>query len=276
MSSNILIAVKNLSTVVTDAELAAAVPAFQKQVSRDFVSSGWGIDAELVLLKKGDKTPAAAWLLGVFDDADQAGALGYHDLTKTGMPLGKVFAKTTQHYGGKWTVTFSHELLEILADPNINLCAFDEEAGRLYAYEVCDAVEADDLGYDIDGVTVSDFVLPGWFEPLHVGKHEKFAFKSKVSAPFHLLAGGYIGYYDLSGGGWQQLTARTAADARRLTARDAGPPPHLARPRVGSRRERRRTPKVQWLTVGALGAIAFDGILERPTARAEAPARARA
>ena len=48
---------------------------------------------------------------------------------------------------GKWTVTFSHrELLEMLADPNINLCAFDEDARRLYAYEVCDAVEADALG----------------------------------------------------------------------------------------------------------------------------------
>jgi hypothetical protein len=63
-------------------------------------------------------------------------------------------------------------------------------ARRLYAYEVCDAVEADDLGYELDGVTVSDFVLPGWFEPIHVADGERFAFKSNVSAPFELLPGG--------------------------------------------------------------------------------------
>jgi hypothetical protein len=158
--------------------------------------------------------------------------------------------KTTIDDGGKWTVTFSHEYLEMLADPNINLCAFDEHAHRLYAYEVCDAVEADKLGYDIDGVTVSDFVYPGWFEPLHAVKSENFAFKSAASAPFELLPGGYISYYDLRGGGWQQLNAKPAkggrVNARTESALDAGPGAYAARPAVGSRRERRRTPKMQW------------------------------
>jgi hypothetical protein len=243
-----LVVVKNLSKVVKDAEVETALPAFQKQVSRDFAGAGWGLDVALQFLPKTQKLPANAWLLGVFDDADQAGALGYHDLTKAGQPLGKVFARTTLDDGGQWTVTFSHELLEMLADPNINLCAFDENAGRLYAYEVCDAVEADELGYKIDNVLVSDFVLPGWFEPLHVGKGEKFAFKSNVTGPFHLLPGGYIGYYDLAGGGWQQLTAREVMDARQMRTQDTRPAPYKSRPRVGSRRERRRTPKSQWST----------------------------
>ncbi len=246
MPSKTLIAVKNLSTVVKDSELENALPGFQKQVSNDFAAT-WGIDASLKLVGKHEKLSAGTYLLGVFDDADQAGALGYHDLTKTGDPLGKVFARTTINNHGLWTVTFSHELLEMLADPNINLCAFDEGERRLYAYEVCDAVEDDKLGYAIDAVTVSDFVLPGWFEPTHVAEGEKFAFHSKVSHPFQLLPGGYIGYFDLDGGGWQQLTAREPSDARQMTARSAGPTPYKARPRVGSRRERRRTPKNQWL-----------------------------
>jgi hypothetical protein len=246
MPSQIQIAVRNLSTVVTDTELQHALPAFQKQVSNDFASA-WGIDAHLTFLPKGKVIPREAWLLGIFNDADQAGALGYHDLTKAGRPLGKVFARTTIEDGGKWTVTFSHELLEMLVDPDINLCAFDEEARRLYAYEVCDAVEADKLGYQIDGITVSDFVLPGWFEPLHVSAGERFAFHSHVSGPFELLAGGYIGYFDLDGSGWQQLNAREVTNARGLTARTSRPLGHAARPRVGSRRERRRTPKAQWM-----------------------------
>lgn len=246
MASKTLIAVKNLSKAITDDELLRALPAFQKQVSDDF-DGAWGIDATLKFFKAQDKLPDEAWLLGVFDDADQAGALGYHDLARSGQPLGKVFARTTIDDGGKWTVTFSHELLEILADPNINLCAFDEDGRRLYAYEVCDAVEADALGYNVDGITVSDFVLPGWFEPTHVGKNERFAFKSEVSAPFQLLPGGYIGFFDLDGGGWQQLTASEASDARKMTARTSIAPPYAARPRVGSRRERRRLVKNQWL-----------------------------
>jgi hypothetical protein len=245
MPSQTLIAVKNLSTVIKDAQVTAALPAFQKQVSSDFCGT-WGIDASLHFFTAKAKLPAGTWLLGIFDDADQAGALGYHDLTRTGMPLGKVFAKTTIAEGGLWTVTFSHELLEMLADPNINLCAFDEVNRRLYAYEVCDAVEADALGYKIDGVTVSDFVLPSWFEPVHVTKGERFAFKSKVTRPFQLLPGGYIGYFDLATGGWDQLTARTISDAR--TMQRGGPTPYSARPRVGSRRERRRTGQQQWLT----------------------------
>jgi hypothetical protein len=247
MPSKTLIAVKNMSTVVTQAQVAKAVPALQKQVSNDFCSV-WGIDATLQLYSKTQKVPAAAWLLGVFDDADQAGALGYHDLTKAGLPLGKVFARTTINDGGLWSVTMSHELLEMLADPNINLCAFDEANRRLYAYEVCDAVEDDKLGYSIDGVTVSDFVLPGWFEPTHVSKGEKFAWKSKVTRPFQLQKGGYISYFDLNGNGWQQLTARNPlADARAMSAASSPPAPWTARPRVGSRRERRRLPKSQWL-----------------------------
>jgi len=246
--SNQQICVRNMSTVVSDAELQAALPAFQTQVSRDFAPV-WGLDATLTFLAKGTPTPAKAWLLVVLDDADQAGALGYHDLTAAGMSIGKVFAKTTKLDGGLWTVTFSHELLEMLADPNINLCAIDEDHGRLYALEVCDACEADALGYAIDGVMVSDFVLPGWFEPTHVAKGEKFAFRSHIKRPLQLLPGGYIGYYDLrGGGGWQQLTARSVeVDLQTVTARSLVPLPHSARPRVGSRRERRRTPRAQWL-----------------------------
>jgi hypothetical protein len=246
MPTKTLVAIKNLSTVVKDSDVGPAVAALQKQISNDFCGT-WGIDARVDLLPRSEKLPPAAWLLGIFDDADQAGALGYHDLTKAGLPLGKVFAKTTLDEGGLWTVTLSHEMLEMLADPNINLCAFDEENRRLYAYEVCDAVEADKLGYAIDGVTLSDFVLPGWFEPTHVSRGEHFAFKSKVTRPFQLLAGGYISYFDIGGGGWQQLTAREMGDAREMSMRSLPPAPYSARPRVGSRRERRRWPKSQWL-----------------------------
>src|SRR5437867_2227309 len=233
--SGIIVAVLNRSTQVKDASVKALVSALQIQVSRDF-QAAWGIDAQLQWVREGGKTPRDAWQLVVFDSSDQAGALGYHDLARSGRPLGKVFAGTDRRYGNNWTITASHELLEMLADPNINLVAFAEDENRLYAYEVCDACEADADGYEINGITVSDFVFPGWFEPMHVEEGEKFDFQGKITKPFGLLAGGYIGIYDInSGSGWKQLEAQK------------GKLRYSARPQVGSRRERRRTPKSHWI-----------------------------
>lgn len=233
--AGIKIAIVNASTVLKDKEVETAVPALQKQVSGDFTPH-WGIDAELLFVPKGHKAPVDFWQLTVLDNSEHAGVLGYHDMTKAGQPLGKIFAGSVLHYGKAWTITASHELLEMLGDPNINLVAFSEGESLLYAYEVCDACESDQYAYKIDGILVSDFVYPGWFEPLHVARKEKFDFMGKISRPFGLLPGGFIGVYNIgSGGGWTQLTAPKS----KLVYSDRAP--------VGSRRERRRTPKRQWL-----------------------------
>jgi hypothetical protein len=231
--ANTKIAVFTVSTVVDDAQLQPVVAALQKQVSDDFAPA-WGIDADLRFVPAGSKPKPGEWWLAVLDNSDQAGALGYHDLTQEGLPLGKVFAKTDQQYGEQWTGTASHELLEMLADPNINLTVFDEskEGGRLYAYEVCDACEAEKFGYKIDGIPVSDFVYPSWFESFRKANSTQFDHTKKINRPFQLLSGGYIGVYDiLQGSGWKQLTAE------RVNFR--------ARPPVGSRRERRTVPMNQ-------------------------------
>ena len=228
--ANTKIAVFNVSTVVQDGEVKAAVAALQKQVKNDFAPA-WGINADMRFLPKGSKPAPKEWWLVVLDDSDQAGALGYHDLTKDGLPLGKVFAKTDKQYGENWICTASHELLEMLADPNINLTVLEESdrGGRLYAYEVCDACEAGKFGYKIDGLLVSDFVYPAWFESFRAAGTTQFDQTKKITRPFALLPGGYIGVYDiLQGGGWTQMTAEKVN--------------FRARPPVGSRRERRTVP----------------------------------
>jgi len=230
----IQVAVINASTVLTDAQVQAAIPALQTQVSRDFAPA-WGINANLSFVPQGTNPPAGTWWLTILDDSDQAGALGYHDLTSDGQPLGKVFAGTDLKYGSNWTVTASHELLEMLADPNINLTVFvqnNDTTGRLYAYEVCDACEDDSLGYDINGTTVSDFVYPSWFESFRAAGTQ-FDYQSQIKQPFQLLKGGYIGIFDISAGtGWTQLTAQVHSRIRG---------------EVGTRRERRRVLRTHWL-----------------------------
>ena len=55
------------------------------------------------------------------DDADQSGALAYHDLTPDGLPQAKVFVKTTLENKNLMRVSASHELVEMLADPAIKI-----------------------------------------------------------------------------------------------------------------------------------------------------------
>jgi hypothetical protein len=201
------VAVVNESTVLDGADLQPVVTALQTQLDRDFAPA-WHTTAELALIPSGQQPPAEAWWLVLLDDADQAGALGYHDLTSAGLPMGKVFVRTAQDAGVDWQVTASHELLETLADPYIDLTVFDmasDTTGTLYAYEACDAVEA--AQYEIDGVPVSDFVTPQWFER---GADGPFDHLRQTSAAFELLSGGYIGVFEVTGGGgW---TTRTNGD----------------------------------------------------------------
>lgn len=236
--STIQVSVINESTVLADTDVVPVVAALQKQVTHDF-RPVWGTDAELTIVPKGTQPPTGSWWLVLLDDSDQANALGYHDLTTEGLPIGKVFAGSDLKAGTSWTVTASHELLEMLGDPNINLTVFVQNtntAGILYAYEVCDACEDDSLGYKIDDVLLSDFVYPSWFESFRTEGSTQFDCMNKIHNPFQLLVNGYIGVFNVtSGSGWQQQTA------------EKRPANMQHRGGIGTRRERRTLPHDQWI-----------------------------
>ncbi len=219
-----VIAVTNVSTCLKDEQVEAVLPALQRQVSQDF-GAYWDRDCTLQFLPKDGPLAAGWWQMLVTDDPDQAGALGYHETSARGTPLGKVFAGLDMRLGASWTVTLSHELLEMLADPWINWCAQSPE-GKIYALEVCDAVESDECGYEIEGVLLSDFVTPAWFEPTQA---DRMDFKQRVSHRLELAAGGYVSIFDAAKG-WKQISAGEKAAAAP----------------VGSRRQRRAMSREQW------------------------------
>lgn len=166
------------------------------------LANTWGISASLhIIATDADKLPDE-WLLALLEDSDQAEALGYHDIIPDGQPLGKVFVKTTQDANQSVSVCFSHEFLEMMVDQECNLAALNQTDSCFYAYEICDPVQADACGYTIDGVLVSDFVLPTYF--CNAGA-SPYSFKQNVQAPFTLASGGYCSYLDVSKTqGWQQ------------------------------------------------------------------------
>jgi hypothetical protein len=237
------ISIVNKSTLFADKDLPTLANAMQIQVTRDFLPS-WGIDAKIYYTPSGQNPSPSHWVLALLDDADMAGALGYHDVTPTDQPLGKAFVRTTLADGGQITVTVSHELLEMLGDPTVSLCSQDSNV--FWAYENCDAVEADNLGYEItipagwngagNKILVSDFVLKSWWDRTAQAPYD---FMEHIKSPLALAPGGYISFLDLNNlqNGWQQKDADLASPADQLKAR-----PHL-----GSRRSRRAIPKYKWI-----------------------------
>lgn len=93
---------------------------------------------------------------------------------------------------GDWSVssTLSHEVLEMFVDPNCNLWANNGQ-GSAYALEVCDPVEAPT--YTVNGVSVSNFVTPSWFDPL-APAGAQFDKLGELTAGFTILPGGYMTY----------------------------------------------------------------------------------
>lgn len=241
-----LVALINQSSALTDADVRAAAAALNVQVNRDFTKA-WGIDCMVQAITKGKKPPGGAWWLVLLDNSDVADALGYHDLTNENLPLGKVFVETSRAAGDSWSVTASHELLEMLADPYLWDTVGPYTGGKLYAKEVCDPCEAQE--YDIDGVPVSDFVYPAYFG---TGPGTKLNHLGGLDTPLTLLPGGYLSYWTPTGG-WKQMYARRGDEGDATTALKA-------RASVGSRRERRAmlvvdeaTGEDNWITSRADG-----------------------
>src|SRR5713101_4649765 len=111
------IACFNKATVPLGVDLDTLIAAMQAYVDQ-YVAPVWGTPAKLVKTTGFQK---GAWAIVFLDDADQPGALAYHDLTPDGLPESKVFAKTTLANNDLVSVSASHELVEMLVDPAINL-----------------------------------------------------------------------------------------------------------------------------------------------------------
>lgn len=188
------IAIVNKSTVKFD--LNKIVHACQRQITLH-VKPYWGVDARLAVFD----VPPKGWIVvNIVDDADQAGVLGYHSLTDDGMPIGWIFAKTILEDKQSISVTLSHELIELLGDPTAAQCVQVNDTD-FWAWELCDAVEND--SYLIDGVEVSNFVLPGWFNPLIKHRGNSVDYLNKLSLPLTLSKGGYMPVY--RNGQWTQI-----------------------------------------------------------------------
>jgi hypothetical protein len=196
--SNPLVAISNQSNMVlTDYQIIRMIPSLQRQVSEHF-QPAWGIGAQIIFCEH--NPPKDAYQIVVYDKArskDDDGYLGYH-FSPEGYPIASIFALDDMSEDGSISETLSHELLEMLVDPACNLYAhrpaWGTRPGRGYFYEVCDPVQS--LKYEIDGIRVSDFVYPEWYEYVWKRGSRRFDHLDKVKSPFEVLTGGYVEIYE--------------------------------------------------------------------------------
>jgi hypothetical protein len=220
------IACFNKAATPLGVDFDALIAAMQAFIDDDIVPV-WGTPAKLV---KSTGFIPGHWAMVFLDNADQPGALAYHDLTPDGLPESKVFVQTTIQNHDLVSVSASHELVEMLVDPAINLLSSGPDPKVVYAYESADPVE--ELSFPVHGIAMTDFVYPAYFENFHKKGSVQFDRLKKVSSPFQILSGGYQIIF--KNGKWTQIFGSEAKKKR-----------FLREDRRGHRSEMRQKRKLQ-------------------------------
>jgi len=199
--------VKHLALVsqtknVTPDALMRGSAALQKQAVRDF-GPIWDVSATVDAFGKLKDVPLGYWPIIIQDDIHQSGAAGIH-LDKGGQPYALV------EYSPDWVLTASHEVLEMLADPFGNRLVAGQSPkpgqGRVeFLVEVCDPSEAAEYGYTVNGLLVSDFYTPKYFDPL-ANSGTRYSFTGAIKKPRQVLKGGYLSWHEPKSDHWYQAT----------------------------------------------------------------------
>jgi hypothetical protein len=208
---------------VTPAQVSTVAAALQKQATRDF-GPLWGINATVDGFDKLESVPVDYWPVILRDDIKAPGAAGYHT-DDQGQPFSLVQADAS------WPLTASHETLEMLADPFGNRTIAGSPPPQapspisgfqrvIYLVEVCDPCEADQFAYDVNGVRVSDFITPHYYDPgKGVGRGAigiRYSLRGNVEAPHTVLEGGYVSFGNPVDSHWYQIIVNGNPQVRDL------------------------------------------------------------
>jgi hypothetical protein len=213
------VALVSESKLIASGDLMRVAAALQKQVSRD-AAPIWSISATVDSFEKLEDVPIGYWPIIIKDNIDVSGAAGVHQ-DVDGQPLALV---TSSQDLDTWSLTASHECLEMLVDPFGNrLIAGDspkEGQGRVsFLVEVGDPAEAAQFAYTSNGILVSDFYTPNYFDPIQ-SMAVRYSFTGAITEPRQVLPGGYLSWVDSTTGHWWQ---ETMFDGNEPQFRDLGP-----------------------------------------------------
>jgi len=200
MSLTAQVALVSEIAAVKPQQLMKVAAALQKQVTRD-VSPIWGIHATVDAFASLDDVEIGYWPIIVVEDVPNAA--GVH-LDQDGQPYALV------EFGNSWSLTASHECVEMLIDPFGDRLVAGRSPkpgqGRVeFLVEACDPSEAAQFAYTVNGVLVSDFYTPQFFDPVPAFG-VRYGFGPHLRSPRKILKGGYISWHDPVSNHWFQQT----------------------------------------------------------------------
>jgi hypothetical protein len=190
--------------------MAATAAALNVQVTRD-LPQFWVVHATVSYLPDPHQIPQGVWPVQLVETLPP-GEGGFH-MTRHNQPYAKVIVTPNSN---EWTVDASHETIEMLVDPYGNRLqtstsieilgdAIQDSSARFeYLVEACDPCEADPFTYQIDGVSVSDFITPHFYDPQGT-PGTRYSFTGAVKTPRQILRGGYISWIDPETSEMQQI-----------------------------------------------------------------------
>ena len=168
-----IISLINHSIVITDEQVQEVIRAINRQLKEDF-EPYWSFSATLRLEGPIGKRPGLSSfsdmrgdaVLYLVDGVNSLGATGWHLANYGDIPYGIVFLGLCAKIKEAWSITLSHEALELVGDPMCNLLVqgndpLDRRRRVFHLFEMCDAVQAE--SYSTAGVALSNFVLPSYF-----------------------------------------------------------------------------------------------------------------
>jgi hypothetical protein len=193
------------SNQIPRGDVSKVSAALQRQASRDLAPI-WGISATIDTFDKLEDVPIGYWPMIVMDNIDIPGAAGIHE-DKDGQPFALITATSELD---SWSLTASHEAFEMLVDPSGNrVMAGDspmpEQSRVSLLVEVCDPCEAADFAYSVNGILVSDFYTPNYFDPVQAAG-VRYSYTGAITEPKQVLRGGYLSWQDPVSGHWWQET----------------------------------------------------------------------
>ena len=195
--------------ISTDLIHAAAV-ALNLQVARD-LPQFWPVNASVTYLPSPKKIPAGIWPVLLVATLPP-GEGGFHS-DKHKQPYSKVIASPDDN---TWTIDASHEILEMLVDPYGNRMQssvaieivgnkIQDGTGQFgYLVEACDPCEDNSYAYTVNGIAVSDFITPHFYDPMATSG-TRYSFAGNLKAPRQILPGGYISFVDPLKDRWEQI-----------------------------------------------------------------------
>jgi hypothetical protein len=221
-SGTVHIALVSEIKATSKTDLVQIAAALQKQVAKD-LRPIWNIDATVEVFNTLQDVPRAYWPIIIKKETGFVGVGGIHSI-KDAQPFAVVAYNTDFD---RLTFAISRQLVAMLVDPSGNRVISAPSPNPVdngktvdVLVEIVTPMQGKEYGYRIDGVLVSDFVTPAFFDPSQT-KGSSFSFNNAVKEPLSILNGGFLSWVDRE---TKQVWQSTWFDGSKPKFRNLGKP----------------------------------------------------